>query len=157
MAIPPVHIDLTTRLEGVTVALRASTSLPLPEIDVHPVPADQPTRLHRDKSSKYRLTLSTSDPHLLQQARDELVRCTRADPVPSRRKPGRPPDSGTYPSAEEFLRDVRPILQQLQRDGRHPSQESVARLLPIKTTTRQLQRWVHKYLGLSWTEFLKSE
>jgi hypothetical protein len=71
------------------------------------------------------------------------------------RKPGRPPGSGTYPTADAFLQAVRPIIQGLCREGRHPSQARVAELLPLRMSVRQLQRWGERH-HLSWTEVLKT-
>ena len=71
------------------------------------------------------------------------------------RKPGRPPGSGTYATAEEFLQAVRPIIQSLRREGIYPSQARVVELLPGVPSVRQLQRWGVMH-HLSWTEILKT-
>jgi hypothetical protein len=65
---------------------------------------------------------------------------TIAEFVNPQRKRGRPPQSGTYPTAWAFRQAVAPIIRSLRQQGIHPSRERVANLLPTKTTDHQLGR-----------------
>ena len=73
-----------------------------------------------------------------------------------RRKRGRPPGSGTYASADDFRQAIGPIIHALRRQGIHPSTERVAKLLPTKTTDRQMRRWIRKHLKMPWEDFIKA-
>lgn len=64
---------------------------------------------------------------------------------------GRPPGSGTYPTAEAFLQAIRPIVQSLQQEQRYPSQQQVAALLPTRTDARQLRAWLNHF-GMFWED-----
>lgn len=92
---------------------------------------------------------------LTPQERDAHARLALAPAAHPRRKRGRPPGSGTYATADDFLQAVRPILQRLRREGVYPSQARVAELLPCRTSVRQLQRWGETH-RLTWLDVLKS-
>jgi hypothetical protein len=62
---------------------------------------------------------------------------------------GRPPSSGTFANAEEFLNTVRPIVQHLREARIYPSQAQIAQQFPFEITPRQLRRWTTQ-LGLTW-------
>jgi hypothetical protein len=74
-------------------------------------------------------------------------------------KPGRPKGSGIYPTREDLLQDVRPIIQRLRQQGEYPSRARVAACLlggtKRKDPDRQLGKWVKQW-GLTWNDVLKS-
>jgi hypothetical protein len=70
-------------------------------------------------------------------------------------KRGRPLGSGTFASEEEFFNVLRPIFQGLRQKGTtRPTQEEVVQLFPVKTSVRQLQRWL-EYFHLIWADILE--
>jgi hypothetical protein len=75
--------------------------------------------------------------------------------VSPQRQRGRPPGSGTYASGEDLRRDVCSIIKALRQQGKYPSLERVAYLLPTHPNPRQLRRWVKSHLQISWPDFLK--
>lgn len=92
---------------------------------------------------------------LTPQESDAHARLALSPAVHPQRTRGRPPGSGTYPTADDFLQDVRPIIQRLRRAGFYPSQARVAQLLPFTTSVRQLQRWGETH-RLTWRDVLNS-
>lgn len=92
---------------------------------------------------------------LTPQESDAHARLALSPAVHPQRPRGRPPGSGTYPTADDFLQDVRPIIQRLRREGFYPSQARVAQLLPFTTSVRQLQRWGETH-RLPWRDVLNS-
>jgi len=107
--------------------------------------------LSAGRSSDALVILPTS---LTPQESDTHTRLALSPAVPPQRKRGRPPGSGIYTNADELLQAICPIIQQLRHERKYPSQARVTELLPIKTTDRQLQRWVSQYLKMSWKEML---
>lgn len=93
--------------------------------------------------------------HFTPQVSDEHARHFQTEPMPPERKRGRPPGSGTYASADDFLQAVRPIIQRLRLEGVYPSQARVAQLLPFRTSVRQRQRWGEMH-RLTWSDVLNS-
>lgn len=92
---------------------------------------------------------------LTPQESDAHARLALSPAVHPQRTRGRPPGSGTYPTADDFLQGVRPIIQRLRREGFYPSQARVAQLLPFTTSVRQLQRWGETH-RLTWRDVLNS-
>lgn len=62
---------------------------------------------------------------------------------------GRPPGTGTYPTAEDLQADAWPALRRLRRDHQRVTQLALARALHMDVST--LGR-TFKRLGLTWAE-----
>lgn len=65
----------------------------------------------------------------------------------------RPPGSGTFASADEFMSTLRDAVRAVRSAGLKPTQKNVGQFL--NADERQLRRWCRKYTGLSWRELLK--
>lgn len=76
------------------------------------------------------------------------------------RPPRRRKGTGLYPTAQAFLNDVRPILQQFWATRTHPSAEKVAALLPSPfrgkdhLSERHLRHLVEQLFHISWEGFV---
>jgi len=68
---------------------------------------------------------------------------------------GRPEGSGYFRDKREFTRALKRAIRQVRSSGRTVTQPEVARmLLPSGTTTRQLQKWMDRYL-IDWKDVIR--
>jgi hypothetical protein len=83
----------------------------------------------------------------------------QADPVPPRRKPGRPLGSGLCGTQTKFLAVVRPIIAQLHDAGKDPTVPLVVSLLPQDPpyTIRHFYRLTWRHTKMSWANFVQQE
>ena len=68
---------------------------------------------------------------------------------------GRPRGSGTYPTRDELLQDLRQIIQSLRHEGVYPSQPKVAARLRTSPSERQLREWLHGFT-IDWNDMRNS-